>query len=452
MKVKKGVYISIFLSVFLLYFGIMFEYSLVYKVDNFLKFNDNNKISVIVNNFNEANFFNLSDINFLKNKAGNENILAISEVKGKIYSEGRELEGKVLGVTSNLNKFCNIDMVTGNFFNESDNEYSAVIEDKLAYKLFGNENVKGLRMKILDKEFKIAGVIKKDSDIVQTTGEDGYDKIYIPLSTLIKINSKAQISYLQFQNLNGGTPEKDKDIVISLLTTLGKNQQQYKIIDYSTENRLMKQKPLILIFILGALCIWNLFKYLKNMIIQIVRIFNLNLKNEYLLEIIKKHKKELFIYLLKISFIISAMIIFWKLIKFDAYIPAKYIPDEIIDISYYLDLFKLGIKQGMNSRAYLISFMEQKYINANILINISFAITLGSIILIDSSVKRLFALCKDYTFVSTYCVKYSVIALILIGIIFTGLKISIITDFKYLIVIWLFIFMCSVKEMGQIKI
>lgn len=441
--------ISIFLCIFFIYFGIMFQNALYYKIYSSMKLNNTNKVSVIVNNSNAKNYFTLSDINFLKNKLKSENILAMSEIKEKVSFEGRDIDSNILGVSSSFNNFYNVNISTGSFLNESsinENEFCAVLEDRLAYKLFGNENVEGLKIKIFDKNFKIVGVIKRDSGIVQNISDDGFDKVYIPLKTLIKLDEKAKISYLQFQDLDAGTSVKSKDKAISLLDGLGKDYKQYKITDYNREKKLMEQKPLILCFILGGLCIWSFLKYLKNIFNEAGKIFITNIKKEYFIDIVKNNKRNLLIYVFKIVLTVFAILVFWRLIKFDIYIPSRYIPDEIINISYYKDIILDSIKKGINGREFLNSFIEIKFAKINMLINAFTIVTIFSIFILNSSIKGLLNISKDVTLLAAYCSKCSIAALLLITAIFMWLQVPIITGLKSLFIIWSFLFITVVVQ------
>lgn len=62
----KSVYIGIFICIFFIYFGIMFQSALVSRISNSMKLNDGNKVSVITNRSNTINHFTLSDIRFMK--------------------------------------------------------------------------------------------------------------------------------------------------------------------------------------------------------------------------------------------------------------------------------------------------------------------------------------------------------------------------------------------------
>lgn len=440
----KSVYIGIFICIFFIYFGIMFQSALVSRISNSMKLNDGNKVSVITNRSNTINHFTLSDIRFMKNKLKDEDIFAMSETKGKVYFEGRDIHSKILGVSSNFNKFYNINVSTGSFFTEGickENEFCVVLEDKLARKLFGTENVVGLKVRIFHKDFKIIGVVKRDSTIIQNISNDGFDKVYIPIETLIKLDETRKISYLQFQNLNNDVQVKGKDRVIGLLNGIGKDEKQYKIIDYSKEEQLIKQKPLIMCFVLGFTCIWNFIKYLIKILVEVKKFFIANMEKDYLLDVVIKNKKCFLIYILKIVFGVLGIFIMWKLIRFNLYIPSNYIPDEFINISYYKDIFQDSIKANIESREYLIPFIELKFMKTNTLINILSIMVIFCSFILNTFVREFLNKSRDAILAVQCCGKCSVVALILIAIIFMTFKIQFGIDLKILFIIWSFLFM-----------
>lgn len=440
----KSVYIGIFICIFFIYFGIILENALVSRISTSMKLNDGNKVSVMVKRQNTINYFTLSDIRFMKNKLKDEDIFTMSEAKAKVYFEGRDIDSKILGVSSNFNKFHNVNVSTGSFFTESiykENEFCVVLEDKLAYKLFGNENVVGLKVRIFNKDFKIVGVVKRDSTIIQNISNDGLDKVYIPIETLIKLDETTKISYLQFQDLNNDAQVKGKDRVIGLLNGIGKNENLYKIIDYSKEERLMRQKPLILCFVLGGLCIWNFLKYLIKILREVKGFFITNIKKEYLLDVVIKNKKQFLIYILKLVLGFLGILVLWKLIKFNLYIPSNYIPDELINISYYKYIFQDSIKANIESREYLIPFIELKFMKANMLINILSIMVIFSGFILNTFVREFLNKSRDVILAVQCCGKCSIVALILTAIISMAFKMQFIIDLKILFIIWSFLFM-----------
>lgn len=442
MKNIKKFYIGIFLCIFFIYFGTIFQDILSKKVNLLLKLDNTNKASIVVNNTNSMSYFNLSDINLLKKKLKNEKLFAMSEIQGKVNFARRDVDAKIIGVTSNLNEFYNVNINEGSFFNESiekENKFCAVLEDKLAYKLFGNVNVRGLKIKLLDHDFTIIGIIKRDSSIVQKISDDGLEQIYIPLETLMNINKNSKISYLQFKDLYEGTSGKNKDKVINLLSEIGKNKDEYMIIDYNIEKKIMEQKPLILSFILGIFCIYVCFKYLIKNIKTIFHFLKNEAKKDYFLNIIKKNKILLLKHIITIVFMVFSMFIIWKWIKFSLYISPKYIPDELINWSYYEHIFNQFVKESINNRIYLNPFIDLKLIKTNRVINLLFILTFISILIFNNLIKRILKI-KNITKIVSYCATCTVIALLIISFICIRAKMPLTTDMKILFILWIFIF------------
>lgn len=454
MDKTKNICVGIFLCIFFIYSGVTVEHSLVHKIITLLKLQNTNKITVAVNNIQAADSFDLWQVKLIKSKLKAEELFAMSEAKEDVTYDNRCVECKVTGISPNLENFYDISISTGSFINEStskENKFCAVIEDRLAHKLFGNENVEGLKIKILNKDFKIIGVVKRDSNIIQDLSEDGFDKVYIPIETLTEINSKAKISYLQFQNFDSNISEKNKERVVNLLEGIGKSSKKYSITDFNKEKKIMEQKPLILSFALGIYCIYFYAKYVKNRVFKIFNIFIIGTKEEYFLNLLKKFKKSIIIYLIEIIAAILTACILLYIIKFDLYIPAKYIPDKIIDIAYYKNVFRDMVKENIISMDYLKPFMELKFMKVNMLINILSVLIITSMFVLNNFIRRFLFVNKDAVKLIRCCGRFSIL-----GVIFTGCVIErgncpFVMSLKYWLVIWIFIFTKVLVQALDIK-
>lgn len=452
MSNKKINYISIFLCVFFILLGITGEEALIHKINILLKLENTDKVTVAANNRAVENFFSVSDLKFIKNKIGGTELFAMSDTKEDITYGRRSLDARVLGVTSDFGKFYDINLSNGNFINEDgEDEFHAVIEDRLAYRLFGNENVEGLKIKILNKDFKIIGVVKRDNSIIQNLSEDGLDKVYIPLQAMVKLDDKAKISYLQFQNFDVNVSQKGEEMVINILGQIGKDSKQYLITDYSEEKKLLEQKPLIFCFVLGVYCIYSCVMYIKSCTAKIIKIFSSNIKQEYLAGILKKYKKTLCMYTAKISIAILSILILWNLIRFDLYITAKYIPDKLIDIAYYENILQDVVKESINNEEYLKPFIEFKFFRTNEFINVLNLLITISLVSLNFLIYKFITLFEDVVFLVRYSGICVIASILLIDIILIKVNLSIENNLKYWLIIWLFIFVQALSKASNAK-
>jgi putative ABC transport system permease protein len=188
--------------------------------------------------------------------------------------------------------------------------------------------------------------------------DDGTPDIYIPIQVFTALNPGTGITYAEAATDDTTTVGENGDRLDEALAAAGKNPYEYTVVDYNLKRELMEQKPSIIIFIMGMLIIFTIGRYAFRNVRSIVDVVRHGIRDDYLINVLKKNRFMLLKYILGVIFPVLSIILLWQLIKFEMYIPKKYIPEELTNLGFYFNLAKEGIQEGINSLGYIPSPQE----------------------------------------------------------------------------------------------
>lgn len=356
-------WILIIISVFLITSSIILNNSLILKSQNINKIQTTNKISVKIKSYaqlNDNSVFTYDDIEKLQDILQSD-ITYTANTETVIKDSIKSINADIVGTNYRFIDFYTINFRDGYFFTEADeeeNEYRAVIDEKLAWELFGNLQVAGNTIKILGREFTIAGVISKDNTIIGKISSSDDKNIYIPFKILNGLDKEAKISSIQIKMPEAQIIENNAITIKKALSTIEKLPENYDIIDYSIKNTLIEQKLLITTFILGLICIIIIIKHLIKTAKQTYNFIKIQTKKDYLTNILKNSYKTILKVMVKIIALIMCIYILFKIIKFNIYIPTDRIPKELIDINFFGELIKKSILNSTSNTSYALKIWE----------------------------------------------------------------------------------------------
>ncbi|MBR48872.1 MAG: ABC transporter permease [Chloroflexi bacterium] len=134
------------------------------------------------------NFFNLSDVDALKDKENAPSIMnAVAEKSwsGKIVLGDKSINSTVLGITDGYYDVSNLDLGFGIFITETHQEdvrKVIVIGTRIVEKLFDNQNPIGQQVRVLNHRFTVVGVMDEQDN--PGWGVDPNKTAYIPITTM----------------------------------------------------------------------------------------------------------------------------------------------------------------------------------------------------------------------------------------------------------------------------
>jgi hypothetical protein len=136
------------------------------------------------------------------------------------------------------------------------------------------------------------------------------------------------------------------------------------------------------------------------------------------------------------------IVLIWRVIRFRLYIPPQYIPDELINLSYYSDLIKGAIQGGIRSMGYVAPYTELIVNSTNMVLDLvlSISVVLG-VLLLYAGFRELKALSMEPNKLTLIFGSFFVISLAALAATAFIIGLPFILDAKSLLVAWAFIFL-----------
>lgn len=113
---------------------------------------------------------------------------------------GRGTQCTLQGITAGWFDLYHQVLISGNLLGEAElsaDVREAVIDDNLAYSLWGTDEVVGNTLYYLENEFKVVGIVKHNSHMLQYGGGN----VYIPLLAAIQLETPADAQVISTQNV-----------------------------------------------------------------------------------------------------------------------------------------------------------------------------------------------------------------------------------------------------------
>ncbi len=365
MKPIKLTYFILAAGIFILIFNTLAVSSIVHKYNEINGTYGTNKVSVnLLDNADLQNNsgFTLDDIKHLQQFSYKNVDMAYAneEISIAVY-EKNQAKANIAGISDKYSMFHRVNLLSGSFITPGNkDEMVAVVDEDLANELFSNKNIVGMHIELYGQKFRIIGVMETDKSIIQTLTGNGYGSICIPVEQMLRYDKKSGISSLEIKTDHKGTTGRNIEGMEGALASIDKNPSGYKILDHNIELILLNQKAQINIFICGAAIIVILLLSIKRIIASAYTIINSSLKENYFRDVLKLQYRKLV--LTALEAIAAAILIYlvWVTVRFNAYIPAEYIPDDLTDLGFFTELFMSLMQKRVQSIGYIPSYPELK--------------------------------------------------------------------------------------------
>jgi hypothetical protein len=336
------------------------------------------KITVSIKNQLDPNGSSLltqKDLGSIREVMGNSMITHTIQATLPVSFDKISANARVIGTDSFYTMFHEAGIKSGGFLTQESQdrgETVAVIEDELAWKLYNTDNAVGNQIRIFGCTFRIVGVAAKDKSAISRLSDDGNANIYIPSTTFFNLDKNAGISHFEAVTPDNGTLGGNENEITNAIRTIGKNPSAYQITDYNIERAQMEQKPYIAIFILGFITILWILSYIKTIVSHLISIFKSQSSTDYFIGIVRNNTALLSQTAGKTTLAILFILGLWQCIHFSFYINPALIPDELIDISYYIGLLKDYFQQSAANTGFVAPYAEQLFNHARGLSDIIF--------------------------------------------------------------------------------
>lgn len=395
-----------------------------------------------------TNSFSLDDIDRLKKELSTEDISYTAQsglIKPLVSNGGTVLPVRLTGTDYTYPLFNGLALEEGSFITKAHQEEGAmvaVIDEELAWDIFKTVKATGKTLDIFGGVFRIIGVVKKDDSIIGKLTDDGLPDVYIPAAVMLELDDTARITALQIKTVDAGTLDQNTADISSALRQIGKNPANYNISDFNLRYTLMKQQPLLFVFILGAASMLIILVHIKNLIKRLYFLIRDGCRADYFSNVIKGNLAGIVVCLLKTALAFLGIALIWLGIRFKPYIPPRYIPDELTNISYYLDLIKGMIQGDIQNMGYVPPRSELVVNAANMLLGLSFCLSVvPGLLLLYMGFREIKTQNMDASRLTLIFGLLFVLSLAILAVaaFLTGLTFML--DLKSLLVAWTFVFL-----------
>lgn len=455
MKKRKTAWILTFSGVLLLLSMIILGKALVVELSRLNGNYSMQKLVVSVNNQLDPkgiHSFSIEDIRKLEKELATKDISYTAQsghINTSVSNGSTTLPVRLTGVDHMYPLFSGLTLQEGSFITEKQEEEGAmvaVIDEELAWNLFKTVNATGKTLEIFGGDFRIIGVVKKDDTLIGKLTDDGLPDVYIPAAVMLELNATARITALQIRTADAGTLGWNTFNVSTALRQIGKDPANYNITDYNLRYALIKQWPLLFVFILGFASILTLLAHVKMMLRKVYSLIWDGCKTDYLANVIKNNLAGIGTCTLKMALGLTGIVLIWLGIRFRLYIPPQNIPDELINFSYYSDLIKSAIQGGIQNMGYVAPRPELMANTVNMLLNLLFfvSVVLG-FLLLYAGLRELKALNVDTNKLTLVFGILFVLSLAILAAVAFWAGLSFIPEAKSILVAWAFLFLTITK-------
>ena len=286
----------------------------------------------------------LNGVAVLRNDMLGSDIAFTAEKKGFLQNGNQMREAALVMTDSLYAGFSGLDIIKGSFFSQDaciSGKNLAIISEATAKELYASRDIIGSDIIISGVRYRIAGVYREKKNLLTFLGNDGKNKVYIPLlSTGNGRNQPLDTIYIA-----GETIEKDAfrlhNLEVALSEKLGVFPSEMKISDYYGFQLTIEGIQAFCVFCIGLYILWVAFTGILKLVKSTYRLINKSRDSNYLLDAVRDCRydilKAIGLMLLELGMAVAA----FTAIKFTLYLPSSIIPQEnIFDLGFYAQKMK----------------------------------------------------------------------------------------------------------------
>ncbi|MCF0141912.1 MAG: ABC transporter permease, partial [Parasporobacterium sp.] len=156
----------------------------------------------------------------------------------QIYNKAKSVEARAFGVGGDFFLFHPIELVDGNYFDEltDPNEDGIILDENLAWQLFGAIDVAGMNVTIGDRTYLVRGVVKQEDGMFSEAINETVATVYMQYSALEReAGQEAQLNLDSYEALIID-PVKEfalNAVTEGVKTTVGVDEKNFHIIENS---------------------------------------------------------------------------------------------------------------------------------------------------------------------------------------------------------------------------
>ncbi len=275
-----------------------------------------------------------------------------------LVRENASTQADVYGVGGNFFQFHHFPFVDGTSFMDGlEYDPMMVIDDVTAWNLFGAVEVSGMKLEIGDTEFTVTGVFKSEESMIGEMTSTDIRRVYIPIGALEQIQPEIRIRSLEAAFEDTTLPGEREKALTDALNSVGKTSNDFRIVDYRIKSAMLPQAQDALAFLAGLIALSRLAARMWEYAFPRVKAYFT--KEALSPKRLRKHRQTQAVQLLGALVVLGAGVAALMLLtEWELYIPAQYMPAELIDVKFFYNLFVDGFRDSLGAAGYVPLWWE----------------------------------------------------------------------------------------------
>ncbi|SDD55853.1 MacB-like core domain-containing protein [Paenibacillus sp. UNCCL117] len=268
----------------------------------------------------------------------------------------------VFGVNGHYRDFAEVRLKAGtSIAPASVDEHSrvAVIGSRLADRLFRSGQVVGKPIELFGAAFTIIGVYDSEGSLLRQMTDDGIPDVLIPVTAMFDVHASARIDTLQLAARPDASVDSEGEAAQRVLEAIGQPPTQFRVANGVLAFTRIAQLRALLLFGCGAIAIVMLAQLTYRLLGRAYGLLRGRLLTDDWSDALLSEKRRLLTSVLAMAGMAACIAGLWELIRFRLYIPPEWVPEQVIDLSFYMDKLRSLWQQQAADGGYVPSSPER---------------------------------------------------------------------------------------------
>lgn len=300
---------------------------------------------------NTAKTLSLDDIADMQASVEGSRLSWWARGQGTIGTDDRSTSAEIYAVSGAFQDFHHMDMLYGSFLPRAETgATAAVLDNALAYRIFGTENAVGMEVTFSGQSFQVCGVYRADDSILGLMSGGGQFRAYLSGYDLIATDKLAIGGFEAI--VPGGAPGESLSKLKTAMQTLNISASAFLFRDITEQQQLDAEVSVLPSAVLALSAMIMLLVFFIRAARGIARESLTILRDGYMRDVWGALLWQFTELILLLGASAGLAGILWSNVNLDFILPAKYIPSSWIDLSFYTALIQSESQAAIAALAY----------------------------------------------------------------------------------------------------
>ncbi len=269
--------------------------------------------------------------------------------EGTISTEKRQTRAEVYAVGGPYTDFHPVRMLSGSFLSPlEENGSSIVLDDDLAWQLFGTTDAVGMEVEYEDRIFTVTGICGRDTSLLGLLSDSGMNRAYIKYGALDSIPVAGMEAAVP-----KSLPGKSLQAVKDALGVQGKPADAFLVRDVTEGVKLDAETAGLPAIVFAAILTGLIIVCVKNAVSGMARGLRGFMEETYFTESWRFLLRRIAYMTLVIAAGAGLVCTFWLLADFPFFLPGRFIPGSWIDAEFYKNLLQSQAREAIAALEYI---------------------------------------------------------------------------------------------------